>query len=578
MNLRLITRVIVAQKPQPRLSFHTLQPLYNSKGPYEDVEEPKKRRKRAPKTDSDRTEPKNTDPTLAEGRKQRSVPTTALHEEPQSTGPPGGEPPRRAVAPDMTPRKLLAKLNQFIVGQDRSKKVFAVAIYNHYLRSGLLIDERQWSDYMKRMNAAKGKISDRWENTDEPQSTDYINVLKEEYDEEAESVVIPDKANLLVVGPSGSGKTMMAKTLASFLSLPISISDCTAMTQAGYVGDDVQSCVQQLYQVCGGDVERCEHGIIVLDEIDKLAKRDGAGRDVSGEGVQQSLLKMLEGTLVQISGTPGRAQTTAGLPGGGSAMPKESVTINTQNILFILMGAFVGLSDVVSARCNTSSDIGFGASARQTGSEEGKQKDSQDKLVTLANGETAKALDLITSEDLKKYGLIPELLGRAPTIVKLNHLTEEDLLRILIEPKNALVEQFRVKFKSFGTRIVFTKPALRIIAKTALSEGLGARGLHAVMEKICLNANYECPGTSTKFVLVDSAVLKDFSMTNNTRDVTLKYYSRGQNYIFIQDIAEEDAALADEIEKELAERPTVSKNSSNGTSSFGVREAARDVF
>lgn len=546
------------------------------------MEEPKKRRRRTtPKTD---TEPKNTDPTLAENaRKQRSVPTAALNEESQSTGPPGGEPPRRAVAPDMTPRKLLAKLNQFIVGQDRSKKVFAVAIYNHYLRSGLLIDERQWNDYMKRMAAAKGKISDRWENTDEGQqhqsSTDYINVLKEEeYGEEQESQVIPDKANLLVVGPSGSGKTMMAKTLASFLSLPISISDCTALTQAGYVGDDVQSCVQQLFQVCGGDVERCEHGIIVLDEIDKLAKREGSGRDVSGEGVQQSLLKMLEGTLVQISGTPGRAQTTAGLPGGGSAMPKESVTINTQNILFILMGAFVGLSDVVSARCNTSSDIGFGAHVRQTSEEEGKQKDSQDKLVTLANGETAKALDLITSEDLKKYGLIPELLGRAPTIVKLNHLTEEDLLRILIEPKNALVEQFRVKFKSFGTRIAFTKPALRIIAKTALSEGLGARGLHAVMEKICLNANYECPGTSTKYVLVDSTVLKNFSMTNNTRDVTLKYYSRGQNYVFIQDIAEEDAALADEIEKELAERPTVSKNSPNGSQTLGVREAARDVF
>ncbi|VBB88899.1 Mitochondrial matrix ATP-binding protein, putative [Yarrowia lipolytica] len=576
MSLRLLTRVVVTQK-QHCVSFHTLQPqsYTTTKGPYEDVEEPKKRRKRTVKSD---TEPKNTDPILAEARKQRTVPTAALNEETQSTGPPGGEPPRRAVAPDMTPRKLLAKLNQFIVGQDRSKKVFAVAIYNHYLRSGLLIDERQWSDYMKRINAAKGKISDRWENTDEPQSTDYINVLKEEYDEETESQVIPDKANLLVVGPSGSGKTMMAKTLASFLSLPISISDCTALTQAGYVGDDVQSCVQQLYQVCGGDVERCEHGIIVLDEIDKLAKREGSGRDVSGEGVQQSLLKMLEGTLVQISGTPGRAQTTAGLPGGGSAMPKESVTINTQNILFILMGAFVGLSDVVSARCNTSSDIGFGAHVRQTGEDEGKQKDSQDKLVTLANGETANALDLITSEDLKKYGLIPELLGRAPTIVKLNHLTEEDLLRILIEPKNALVEQFRVKFKSFGTRIVFTKPALRIIAKTALSEGLGARGLHAVMEKICLNANYECPGTSTKYVLVDSSVLRDFSMTNNTRDVTLKYYSRGQNYVFIQDIAEEDAALADEIEKELAERPTVSKNSSNGTSSFGVREAARDVF
>lgn len=548
------------------------------------MEEPKKRRKRTPKND---TEPKNTDPTLAENaRKQRSVPTAALNEEPQSTGPPGGEPPRRAVAPDMTPRKLLAKLNQFIVGQDRSKKVFAVAIYNHYLRSGLLIDERQWNDYMKRMAAAKGKISERWENADEgqlqqqqQQSTDYINVLKEEeYGEDQESQVIPDKANLLVVGPSGSGKTMMAKTLASFLSLPISISDCTALTQAGYVGDDVQSCVQQLFQVCGGDVERCEHGIIVLDEVDKLAKREGSGRDVSGEGVQQSLLKMLEGTLVQISGTPGRAQTTAGLPGGGSAMPKESVTINTQNILFILMGAFVGLSDVVSARCNTSSDIGFGAHVRQTSEEEGKQKDSQDKLVTLANGETAKALDLITSEDLKKYGLIPELLGRAPTIVKLNHLTEEDLLRILIEPKNALVEQFRVKFKSFGTRIAFTKPALRIIAKTALSEGLGARGLHAVMEKICLNANYECPGTSTKYVLVDSTVLRDFSMTNNTRDVTLKYYSRGQNYVFIQDIAEEDAALADEIEKELAERPTVSKNSPNGSQTLGVREVARDVF
>ncbi|KAG5354977.1 ATP-dependent clpX-like chaperone [Yarrowia sp. B02] len=577
MNI-LLKRVSVAStRPQRHTArfLHAFGPRSNTKGPYEDVEEPKKRRKRAVKTD---TEPKNTDPTLAEARKLRTVPTAALNDlDTQSTAPPGGEPPRRSVAPDMTPRKLLAKLNQFIVGQDRSKKVFAVAIYNHYLRSGLLIDERQWSDYMKRMNAAKGQISDRWENTDEPQ-TDYINVLKDEYDEEAESQVIPDKANLLVVGPSGSGKTMMAKTLASFLSLPISISDCTALTQAGYVGDDVQSCVQQLYQVCGGDVERCEHGIIVLDEIDKLAKREGSGRDVSGEGVQQSLLKMLEGTLVQISGTPGRAQTTAGLPGGGSAMPKESVTINTQNILFILMGAFVGLSDVVSARCNTSSSIGFGANVSESSGEEGKQKDSQDKLVTLANGDTANALDLITSEDLKKYGLIPELLGRAPTIVKLNHLTEEDLLRILVEPKNALVEQFRVKFKSFGTRIVFTKPALRIIAKTALSEGLGARGLHAVMEKICLNANYECPGTSTKYVLVDSSVLKDFSMTNNIRDVTLKYYSRGQNYIFIQDIAEEDTALADEIEKELAERPTISKNSPNGNSSLGVRAAARDVF
>lgn len=472
----------------------------------------------------------------------------------------------------MTPRKLLAKLNQFIVGQERSKKVFAVAIYNHYLRSGLLIDERQWNDYIKRKKVLSDKLEDRWESALEEPHSDYINVLKEEYSDEPDAV-IPDKANLLVLGPSGSGKTMMAKTLASFLSLPISISDCTAMTQAGYVGDDVQTCVQSLYQVCGGDIERCEHGIIVLDEVDKLAKREGSGRDVSGEGVQQSLLKMLEGTLVQISGSPGRAQTTAGLPGGGSSMPKESVTINTQNILFILMGAFVGLSDIVSRRCNTRSSIGFGADS----SEEAKTSHS-DTMVTLENGETANALDLVTADDLKAYGLIPELLGRAPTIVKLNHLTEDDLLRILLEPRNALVEQFRVKFASFGTRLAFTKPALRKIAKTALSEGLGARGLHAVMEKICLNANYECPGTGTKYVLVDSTVLEDFTM-NATRDVRLKYYSRGQNYIFIQDIAEEDTALADEIEKEIAERPTVSKNTPNGTASLGVRnEAVRDVF
>lgn len=552
-----MSRALVTQTRPNLRFFHSLPPLY-SEGPYEDVEEVPKRRKRK----SADSEPKNTDPAVHATRKTRTVPTTALDDKKRSTSGSGSEPPRRAVAPDMTPRKLLAKLNQFIVGQDRSKKVFAVAIYNHYLRSGLLIDERQWLDYMKRQ---KNSVEETWEDTD----TDYINVMRE--DEEDEGQVIPDKANLLVVGPSGSGKTMMAKTLASFLSLPISISDCTALTQAGYVGDDVQSCVQQLYQVCGGDIERCEHGIIVLDEIDKLAKRESTGRDVAGEGVQQSLLKMLEGTLVQISGNQGRAQTTAGLPGGGSAMPKESITINTQNILFILMGAFVGLSDVVSARVNTSSDIGFGAK------ESVKQVESEDKLVTLEDGKVVNALDMITSADLKKYGLIPELLGRAPTIVKLNHLTEEDLMRILTEPKNALVEQFRVKFKSFGTRIVFTTPALKIIAKTALKEGLGARGLHAVMEKICLNANYECPGTSTKYVLVDSQVLDGFSMTNQ-RDVTLKYYSRGQNYVFIQDIAEEDAKLADEIEAELAERPTVSKNAPNGGEGLGVRKAGRDVF
>ncbi|TKA63626.1 hypothetical protein B0A55_11178 [Friedmanniomyces simplex] len=567
-------------------------------------------------------------------------------------------------APRITPRTLKDHLDQFVVGQDRAKRILATAVYNHYQRiqelqrrdaeeeEAYAQEERRRMSEIRR-HPVEGREHELKRGIEVPSLTSDWRGLEDEFPGQQATINMPppggsmpggwrgqqqpaediwrpphlrgqsqrdvsgpaqrghaqtgtaplvdntpltiEKSNILLLGPSGVGKTLMAKTLARVLEVPFSMSDCTPFTQAGYIGEDAEVCVQRLLAAANYDVAKAERGIICLDEIDKIATaKVSHGKDVSGEGVQQALLKIIEGTTLQVqakqersSGSgPGRqggaygsnsptssplsGQSSGGSTGGGGGGQKGEVyNVKTDNILFICAGAFNGLHKMILDRISKGS-IGFGATVRAapggssgSGNQHETVLEGEDELFEKylpyyqEESESARqrggtrtkrkfnTLDLVEPQDLQKFGLIPELVGRIPLSCALSSLDIEALVKVLMEPRNSLLQQYKQLFALSSIELRITSPALRVVAGTASKMGTGARGLKTVMERLLGDAMFETPGSSVKYVLVTEAVAE--------RKSGVFYFYRGEGGRFMEASGKEEEAWEERLRREEEE-------------------------